>query len=150
MEENYLVKHSAQAPSQKVGVQRILGSRRVVGPAFFAATSLVAAAVCAGGLVVFVFVPRFGAGFVLGGGSLGASALATGEEMAIRTFGTAAVARHRVVLRATLSNLRRCPTRGPERGRRMGSISEGPSTTATIVDVGPRASGGARHPRPRT
>ncbi len=81
MEENYLVKHSAQAPSQKVGVQRILGSRRVVGPAFFAATSLVAAAVCAGGLVVFVFVPRFGAGFVLGGGPLGASALATGEEM---------------------------------------------------------------------
>jgi hypothetical protein len=109
MEENYLVKHSAQAPSQKVGVQRILGSRRVVGPAFFAATALVAAAVCAGGLVVFMFVPRFGAGFVLGGGPLGASALATGEEMTIGRYGTAAVARHRVVLRATLSNMGELP-----------------------------------------
>ena len=43
MEENYLVSHSAQAPSQKVGVGRILGSRRVVGRAFFAATFVVAA-----------------------------------------------------------------------------------------------------------
>ena len=34
MEENYLIKHSAQAPSQKVGVGRILGSRRVVGGSF--------------------------------------------------------------------------------------------------------------------
>ena len=31
MEENYLVKHSASARSEKVGVARILGSRRVVG-----------------------------------------------------------------------------------------------------------------------
>ena len=42
MEENYLVKHSAQAPSQKVGVARILASRRVVGAPFLAATGVVA------------------------------------------------------------------------------------------------------------
>ncbi len=66
MEENYLVRHSAQAPSQKVGIGRILGSRRVVGRAFFAATFGVAAAVFVGALAIFAFVPRLGAGFVLG------------------------------------------------------------------------------------
>ena len=48
MEENYLVKHSGQAPSQKVGVSRILNSRRVVGGSFLAATGAVALAVFAG------------------------------------------------------------------------------------------------------
>jgi Mg2+/citrate symporter len=57
MEENYLVKHSAQAPSQKVGVGRILGSRRVVGRAFFGVTAAVAAAVCLGAIGIFMLVP---------------------------------------------------------------------------------------------
>ena len=34
MEENYLVKHSGHAPSHKVGVARILNSRRVIGVPF--------------------------------------------------------------------------------------------------------------------
>ena len=44
MEENYLVKHSGNAPSHKVGVARILNSRRVVGGPFLAMTGVVAIA----------------------------------------------------------------------------------------------------------
>jgi hypothetical protein len=109
MEENYLVRHSAQAPSQKVGIGRILGSRRVVGRAFFAATFLVAAAVFVGALGVFAFVPRLGAGFVLGARAQ-PNLIGLGDEVALGRFGTAGAARHAVVLRATLPRLRALTT----------------------------------------
>ena len=105
MEENYLVRHSAQAPSQKVGIGRILGSRRVVGRAFFAATFVVAAAVFVGALGVFAFVPRLGAGFVLGARAQ-PNLIGLSDEVALGRYGTAAGARHAVVLRATLPRLR--------------------------------------------
>ncbi len=104
MEENYLVRHSAQAPSQKVGIGRILGSRRVVGRAFFAATFVVAAAVFVGALVVFAFVPRLGAGFVLGARPQ-PNLIGLSDEVTLGHYGTAAEARHAVVLRATLPRL---------------------------------------------
>jgi hypothetical protein len=105
MEENYLVRHSAQAPSQKVGIGRILGSRRVVGRAFFAATFMVAAAVFVGALGVFAFVPRLGAGFVLGARAQ-PNLIGLSDEVTLGRYGTAAGARHAVVLRATLPRLR--------------------------------------------
>jgi protein-glutamine gamma-glutamyltransferase len=105
MEENYLVRHSAQAPSQKVGIGRILGSRRVVGRAFFAATFVVAAAVFVGALCVFAFVPRLGAGFVLGAHAQ-PNLVGLSDEVALGQYGTEASARHAVVLRATLPRLR--------------------------------------------
>ena len=104
MEENYLVRHSAQAPSQKVGIGRILGSRRVVGRAFFGATFLVAAGVFLGAMAVFASVPRLGAGFVLGGHAP-AAVLGLTDEVAIGRYGTAASARHDVVLRAVIPRL---------------------------------------------
>ena len=109
MEENYLVRHSAQAPSQKVGIGRILGSRRVVGRAFFAATFGVAAAVFVGALTVFAFVPRFGAGFVLGARAQ-TSVIGLADEVALGRYGTAGAARHTVVLRATLPRLSALPS----------------------------------------
>ncbi len=105
MEENYLVRHSAQAPSQKVGIGRILGSRRVVGRAFFATTFVVAAAVFVGALGVFAFVPRLGAGFVLGARAQ-PNLIGLSDEVALGRYGTAEGARHAVVLRATLPRLR--------------------------------------------
>ena len=105
MEENYLVRHSAQAPSQKVGIGRILGSRRVVGRAFFAATFVVAAAVFVGALGVFAFVPRLGAGFVLGARAQ-PNLIGLSDEVTLGRYGTAAGAHHAVVLRATLPRLR--------------------------------------------
>jgi len=104
MEENYLVRHSAQAPSQKVGIGRILGSRRVVGRAFFAATFVVAAAVFVGALAVFAFVPRLGAGFVLGARAQ-PNLIGLSDEVTLGRYGTAGAARHAVVLRATLPRL---------------------------------------------
>ncbi|MES1165883.1 MAG: DUF3488 and transglutaminase-like domain-containing protein, partial [Verrucomicrobiota bacterium] len=104
MEENYLVRHSAQAPSQKVGIGRILGSRRVVGRAFFGATFVVAAAVFIGAVGVFAGVPRLGAGFVLGGRAPSAAPGLT-DEVTIGQYGTAGAAHHEVVLRAVIPRI---------------------------------------------
>ncbi len=102
MEENYLIKHSAQAPSQKVGVGRILGSRRVVGGAFFAATAGMAVVVFVGAVTIFMLVPRVGAGFAVGVSRLSGSATGFADEIAIGRYGTRAAHRREVVLRATL------------------------------------------------
>ncbi|MFL5307250.1 MAG: DUF3488 and DUF4129 domain-containing transglutaminase family protein [Polyangia bacterium] len=104
MEENYLVRHSAQAPSQKVGIGRILGSRRVVGGAFFGATFLVAAGVFMGAVTVFACVPRLGAGFVLGGRAP-STVLGLTDEVTIGRYGTAAAAHHDVVVRAVIPRI---------------------------------------------
>jgi hypothetical protein len=105
MEENYLIKHSAQAPSQKVGVGRILGSRRVVGGTFFAATAGMAALVFVGAVAIFMLVPRVGAGFAVGMGRISGSATGFADEIAIGRYGTRAAQRHDVLLRATLPGL---------------------------------------------
>jgi transglutaminase-like putative cysteine protease len=104
MEENYLVRHSAQAPSQKVGIGRILGSRRVVGRAFFGATFAVAAAVFVGAVAIFTFVPRLGAGFVLGARAPG-NVIGLSDEVALGRYGVLGAARHTVLFRATLPRL---------------------------------------------
>ncbi len=104
MEENYLVRHSAQAPSQKVGIGRILGSRRVVGRAFFAATFVVAAGVFIGAVTVFACVPRLGAGFVLGGRAP-STVVGLTDEVTIGRYGTAATAHRDVVLRAVIPRI---------------------------------------------
>ena len=104
MEENYLIKHSAQAPSQKVGVGRILGSRRVVGGSFFAATAGMAGLVLIGAVAIFMLVPRVGAGFAVGVTRMSGSASGFADEIAIGRYGTRTAHRHDVVLRATLSD----------------------------------------------
>ena len=105
MEENYLIKHSAQAPSQKVGVGRILGSRRVVGGTFFVATAGMAAVVFVGAVAIFMLVPRVGAGFAVGVTRMSGSAAGFADEIAIGRYGTRAAHRRDVVLRATLPDL---------------------------------------------
>jgi hypothetical protein len=104
MEENYLVRHSAQAPSQKVGIGRILGSRRVVGRAFFGATFAVAAAVFVGAVAIFTFVPRLGAGFVLGARASG-NVIGLSDEVALGRYGVFGAAHHTVLFRVTLPRL---------------------------------------------
>jgi transglutaminase-like putative cysteine protease len=105
MEENYLIKHSAQAPSQKVGVGRILGSRRVVGGSFFGATAGMAAAVFLGAVAIFMLVPRVGAGFAVGVTRVSGSAAGFADEITIGRYGTRPAHRRDVVLRATLPDL---------------------------------------------
>jgi transglutaminase-like putative cysteine protease len=110
MEENYLVKHSAQAPSQKVGVARILASRRVVGGSFFAATGAVAACVALGAFATFAFVPRLGAGSVLGAARASANAVGFSDDVTLGRHGTLSTENGSVALRATIPRLAALPT----------------------------------------
>ncbi|MDY0000059.1 MAG: DUF3488 and transglutaminase-like domain-containing protein [Polyangia bacterium] len=60
MEENYLIKHSTDQRSERVAVDRILNSRRIVGGWFLLGTSVVSLAVFFLAAGVFLFFPRIG------------------------------------------------------------------------------------------
>jgi hypothetical protein len=105
MEENYLVKHSVQAPSQKVGVNRILNSRRVVGRAFLACTGLVALLVFGGAVATFALVPRIGAGFVLGTPRATRNLVGFSDEVALGQYGVLSTDNQAVALRATVPRI---------------------------------------------
>ncbi|MGZ3439300.1 MAG: transglutaminase TgpA family protein [Polyangia bacterium] len=62
MEENYLIKHSDDG-AERVEVERILNSRRIVGWSFLGATSLVSLGVFVCAALTFFLIPRFGFGF---------------------------------------------------------------------------------------
>ena len=62
MEENYLIKHSDDG-AERVEVERILNSRRIVGWSFLGATSLVSLGVFLSATLTFFLIPRFGFGF---------------------------------------------------------------------------------------
>ena len=62
MEDNYLLKYGDSLKGRPVQVDRVLNSRKLVGPRFLAVTSLVSLAVFAGALTVFVLFPRVGFG----------------------------------------------------------------------------------------
>jgi transglutaminase-like putative cysteine protease len=109
MEENYLVKHSAQAPSEKVGVNRILNSRRVVGGAFFAATGLIALTVFAGSIATFAIVPRIGAGFVLGGPRPTRNLIGFSDDVTLGQYGILSTDNQVVALRATMPRIAAIP-----------------------------------------
>jgi len=66
IEENYLLRHADGVQSEKVEVERILNSRRIVGRHFLAGTSLVSLGVLVMATVVFVLFPRVGFGLFLG------------------------------------------------------------------------------------
>jgi transglutaminase-like putative cysteine protease len=110
MEENYLVKHSAQAPSQKVGVARILASRRVVGAPFLLATGAVAVGVAAGAFATFALVPRMGQGFVLGAGRASTNRIGFSDDVTLGHYGTLSSTNAAVTLRATVPRIAALPT----------------------------------------
>jgi protein-glutamine gamma-glutamyltransferase len=66
MEENYLIKHSSDQASERVAVDRILNSRRVVGGMFLLGTSVASLTVFALAIAFFLFFPRVGTGLSLG------------------------------------------------------------------------------------
>jgi len=117
MEENYLVKHSTQAPSQKVGVNRILNSRRVVGGSFLASTGLVALAVFGGSVATFALVPRIGAGFVLGSPRATRNLVGFSDEVALGQYGLLSTENQSVALRATVPAIGALP--GDRRDREI-------------------------------
>lgn len=62
MEDNFLVRHADGGASQPVQVARLLASRRIVGPAFFAGTGAISVVVFVGAVLLFLAVPRIGFG----------------------------------------------------------------------------------------
>ncbi|HTM22501.1 MAG TPA: DUF3488 and transglutaminase-like domain-containing protein [Kofleriaceae bacterium] len=62
MEDNFLLKHSADKPSERVEVARVLSSRRIVGGRFFAGTSVVSLVIFLGSTMLFLAIPRIGFG----------------------------------------------------------------------------------------
>jgi transglutaminase-like putative cysteine protease len=110
MEENYLVKHSAQAPSKKVGIERILASRRVVGRSFFVATGVVAAVVATGAVATFALVPRMGGGFVFGAPRPTANLIGFSDDVSLGHYGTLSSDNPAVALRATVPRIEALPT----------------------------------------
>lgn len=60
MEENYLLRHSDDASSERVQVERVLRSRRIVGWSFLGTTALGGLGVLLFSLLIFVFFPRIG------------------------------------------------------------------------------------------
>jgi transglutaminase-like putative cysteine protease len=107
MEENYLIKHSGNAPSHKVGVARILNSRRVVGGPFLMATGAVAVVVCAGAVMTFALVPRVGAGFALGANLARKNLIGFSDEVTLGAAGFLSADNDTVALRAVLPRLAR-------------------------------------------
>ncbi len=66
MEDNLLVKHaSASKAGERVEVQRILDSRRIVGGKFFLGTGLLSFGVFLASAAAFLAIPRVGIGFFL-------------------------------------------------------------------------------------
>jgi protein-glutamine gamma-glutamyltransferase len=68
MEENYLIKHSSDSMSERVAVDRILNSRRIVGGKFLLGTSLVSVTVFVLAVSTFLFFPRVGSQLAMGRG----------------------------------------------------------------------------------
>jgi transglutaminase-like putative cysteine protease len=110
MEENYLVKHSSQSVSQKVGVARILNSRRVVGAPFFGATGLVALGVAGGAIATFTLVPRVGAGFVFGVARPASNLVGFSDDVSLGHHGTLSTDNKTVALRATVPRVEALPS----------------------------------------
>jgi transglutaminase-like putative cysteine protease len=62
MEDNFLLKHSDSASSERVQVARILNSRRIVGGRFFVGTSMVSVTIFLSAALLFLLIPRIGFG----------------------------------------------------------------------------------------
>ncbi len=87
MEENYLLKHSDSAQSERVEVERILNSRRIVGGSVLAATSLVSLGVFMLSTVIFFSIPRVGFGFFVSHARRGATTIGFSDRVELGEYG---------------------------------------------------------------
>jgi transglutaminase-like putative cysteine protease len=87
MEENYLLKHSDGAQSERVEVDRILNSRRIVGGSFLLATSVVSVLIFVCSTVVFFLIPRIGFGFFVSHGRRGSATVGFSDRLEVGEYG---------------------------------------------------------------
>ncbi len=100
IEENYIVRHASESKTEQVTATRVLNSRRVVGPAFFTATGVVALLVLLGSSLVFAMVPRVGLGFILGGVRRPVGVAGFTDEVKLGMYGAISTDNETVVLRS--------------------------------------------------
>jgi protein-glutamine gamma-glutamyltransferase len=87
MEENYLLKHSDGAQSERVEVDRILNSRRIVGGSFLLATSVVSVFIFVCATLVFFMIPRIGFGFFVNHGRRNSMTVGFSERVDLGEYG---------------------------------------------------------------
>ncbi len=105
IEDNYLIKHTPEAGSEKVTVARVLNSRRVVGRSFFLVTGGVALAVLAGAGVVFTVIPRIGLGFLTVGFRRRLNVVGFSNEVKLGQHGVLSTDNQTVVMRVEMPRL---------------------------------------------
>ncbi len=105
IEENYIIRHASESRAEQVTATRVLNSRRVVGPTFFATTGAVALLVLLGSSLVFAMVPRVGLGFILGGVRRPVGVAGFTDEVKLGMDGTISTDNQTVVLRAQVPSI---------------------------------------------
>ena len=66
IEENYIIRHAADAQTRRITAARVLNSTRVVGPVFFGYAALLSICMVAGAVLLFLTIPRVGVGYLSG------------------------------------------------------------------------------------
>lgn len=121
MEENYLLKHTeAGHRSEKVEVERILNSRRIVGPGFLAGTSALSVGMLLVATLIFTFFPRIGFGLFSGPKRRGLTMAGFSDRVRLGHHGTIRD-NQRVVMRVVFGSRTR-PIQPPLTLRWRGSV----------------------------
>ncbi|HEY5283453.1 MAG TPA: transglutaminaseTgpA domain-containing protein, partial [Polyangia bacterium] len=105
IEENYIVRHASESQAEQVTATRVLNSRRVVGPAFFATVGVVALLVLVGSSLVFAAIPRVGLGFILGGVRRPVAIAGFTDEVKLGMHGVISTDNQTVVLRSQVPSI---------------------------------------------
>ncbi|MCC6748040.1 MAG: DUF3488 domain-containing protein [Deltaproteobacteria bacterium] len=140
MEENYLLKHGEDERSERVDVERIFASRRIVGPGFLAGTSLISLVILLGSVLLFTFFPRVGFGLFFGQKRGGVMMAGFREQVALGQHGTVRD-NPKVVMRIVFPEGKRPPLlyfRGSVYDAyRDGTWSHGAGLAGTTVPIAP-------------
>lgn len=87
MEENYLLKYGGSLEGRPVRVQRVMNSRKLVGPRFLFVTSLLSIVVFIGAASLFVLFPRVGFGYFFKKSRAGISMTGFSDHVELGHFG---------------------------------------------------------------
>lgn len=87
MEGNYLLKYGGSLEGRPVQVQRVMNSRKLVGPRFLLVTSLLSLVVFIGAASLFVLFPRVGFGYFFKKSRPGISMTGFSDKVELGQFG---------------------------------------------------------------
>ena len=87
MEENYLLKYGGSLEGRPVRVQRVMNSRKLVGPRFLFVTSLLSIVVFMGAASLFILFPRVGFGYFFKKSRAGISMTGFSDHVELGHFG---------------------------------------------------------------